>query len=83
MVNNYNIITGGPRYMREIGTQKIDSHITNSHIKRPRVTVNQRIGSTKEAISGSHIREIADKKTAYNEGCLYNNLLIVYIGANK
>jgi len=57
--------------MREIGTPKIGSHITNSHIKRPRVTVNQRIGSRKEAISGSHIREIADKKTAYNEGCLY------------
>jgi len=34
--------------MREIGTQKIGSHITNSHIKRPRVTVNQRIGSRKE-----------------------------------
>jgi len=34
------------------------------------VTVNQRIGSRKEAISGLHTREIADKKTAYNEGCL-------------
>jgi len=56
--------------MREIGTQKIGSHTTNSHIKRPRVTVNQRIGSRKEAISGSHIREIADKKATYNEGCL-------------
>ena len=56
--------------MREIGTQKMGSHITNLHIKRPRVTVNQRIGSRKEAISGSHIHEIADKKTAYNEGCL-------------
>jgi len=54
--------------MREIGTQKMGSHITNLHIKRPRVTVNQRIGSRKEAISGSHILEIADKKTAYNEG---------------
>jgi len=63
--------TGGPRYIREIGTQKIGLHITNLHIKRPRVTVNQRIGSRKEAISGSHILEIADKKTAYNEGCLY------------
>jgi len=57
--------------MREIGTQNIGSHITNSNIKRPRVTVNQRIGSRKEAISGSHICKIADKKTAYNEGCLY------------
>jgi len=61
--------------MPEIGTQKIGSHITNSNIKRPRVTVNQRIGSRKEAISGSHIREIADKKTAYNEGCLYFAIL--------
>jgi len=65
--------TGGPRYIREIGTTKIGSHITNSHIKRPRTTVNQRIGSRKEAISGSHIRKIADKKTAYNEGCLYSS----------
>jgi len=52
--------------MREIGTPKKGSNIRNSHIKRPRITVNQRIGSRKEAISGSHIREIADKKTAYN-----------------
>jgi len=51
--------------MREIGTQKIGSNITNSSIKRPRVTVNQRIGSRKEAISGSQKREIADKETAY------------------
>jgi len=55
--------------MREIGTPKI-----GSHIKRPRITVNQRIGSTKKAISGSHICEIADKKTTYNEGCLYVQL---------
>ena len=26
--------TGGPRYMREIGTPKIGSHITNSHMKQ-------------------------------------------------
>ncbi len=50
--------------MRGIGTPKIGSHITNSHIKRPSVTVNQRIGSREEAISGSHIPKIADKKTA-------------------
>jgi len=57
--------------MREIGTPKIGSNITNSNIKRPRITVNQRIGYRKEAISGSHIREISDKKTVCNEGCLY------------
>jgi len=54
--------------MREIGTPKI-----GSNIKRPRMTVNLRIGSRKKAISGSHIRDIADKKTAYNEGRLYLN----------
>jgi len=59
--------------MREIGTPKIGSHIMNSHIKRPRITVNQRIGSRKEAISGSNIREIEGKKTEHNEGCLYIN----------
>ncbi len=39
--------TGGPRYMRQIGTPKIDSHIMNLYIKRPRMTVYQRIGSRK------------------------------------
>jgi len=33
--------------MREIGTPKIGSHITNLHIKRPRITINLRIGSRK------------------------------------
>ncbi len=33
-------ITGGLRYMREIGTLKIGSHIMNLHIKRPRLTLN-------------------------------------------
>jgi len=51
--------------MRGIGTPKIDSHIMNSRIKRPRMTDNYRIGSRKKVISGSHIRKIADKKTAY------------------
>jgi hypothetical protein len=31
-------VTGGPRYMRKIGTPKIGSHIMNLHIKRPRMT---------------------------------------------
>ncbi len=34
--------------MREIiGALKIGSHIMNLHIKRPRITINQRIGSRK------------------------------------
>ncbi len=32
--------TGGPRYMREIGTPKIGSHVMNLHMKRPRITIN-------------------------------------------
>jgi len=55
--------------MRVIGTPKIGSHITNYHIKSPKITVSQRKGSRKETISGL---KNADKKTAYNEGCLYN-----------
>ena len=43
----------------------------NSHMKKPRMTVNYRIGSRKVANSQSHIREIGDKRTAYNEGRLY------------
>ncbi len=46
-----------------------------SHIKRPRMTVNWRIGSRKKDNSQSKIRKIADKKTAYNEVCLYKKLL--------
>jgi len=65
--------------MREIGTPKIGSDKTNLNIKRPRITVNQRIGSRKESISGSHIHKIADKKTAYNEGCLYVPPLLIII----
>jgi len=30
----------GPRYMQEIGSPKIGSHITNLHLKRPKITVN-------------------------------------------
>ncbi len=56
--------------MREIGIPKTGSNITNLHIKRPRITVNKRIGSRKKTIPGLHICEIADKKIAYNEGCL-------------
>jgi len=48
--------------MQEIGTTKIGLNITNLQIKRPRIPVNQRIGSRKEAISGSHVFEIADKR---------------------
>jgi len=32
--------TGGPRYIREIGTPKKCSNIMNSHIKRSTITVN-------------------------------------------
>ncbi len=63
--------TGGPRYMRKIGTAKIGLHIRNSHIKRPTITAKIEDRFLKKAIFQSHIREIADKKTAYNEGRLY------------
>jgi len=56
--------------MQEMGTPKIGSHIMKSIIKRPRITINYRIGSRKKAIFQSYICEIADKKIAYNEGHL-------------
>jgi hypothetical protein len=59
--------------MQEIGTKKIGSHIMNSHIKRPMIPINYGIGSLKTANFQSHIREFADKKTAYNEVCLYSD----------
>ncbi len=45
-----------------------------SNIKRPRMTANCRIGSRKKDNSQLQIQKIADKKTAYNEVCLYCNL---------
>jgi len=57
--------------MREIETQKIGSNVMNLHIKRQRITVNLRISSRKMAISQSNKGKMADKKVAYNEGCLY------------
>jgi len=48
----------------------------NSHLKRPTITVNKRIGSRKKAIFQSHIHKFADKKTAYNESRLYYYLLL-------
>jgi len=33
----------------------------------------------KKVISGSHIREIADKKTAYNEGLLYSSKFVDFL----
>jgi len=40
-----------------------------------RITVNYRIGSRKNPISQLHIRKIVDKKTAYNEGWLYEQII--------
>jgi len=61
----------GPRYICEsqIENPKICSHIMNSHVKGPNRKLEERF--QKKAIFQLHIREIADKKTAYNEGRLY------------
>ena len=60
---------GGPRYMQVIGTSKIGLHITNSHIQRPRMTVNLRIGSRRPFLNRLYAK-LQIKKTAYNEGHL-------------
>jgi len=44
----------------------------NSRIKRPKITINLRIGSRKKTIFHTHISEMEDKKTAYNEGRVYS-----------
>jgi hypothetical protein len=54
--------TGGPRYMRYIGTKKFGLHITNLHIKRPRMIVNWGICSRKMVNLQSKIHEFPDKK---------------------
>jgi hypothetical protein len=56
--------------MQEIGTPQICSHIMNLYIKRQKVTVNWSIGSRKKAIFQSNILELADKKSACNDGRL-------------
>jgi len=74
-----NLYTGEPHYIREMGNPKIDWHITNLNIKRPRITVNLRIGSWKMAIFQLYLRKIADEKASYNKGCLYLILLIFLV----
>jgi hypothetical protein len=54
-----------------MGTPKIGSHIMNLHIKKTKDDCKLEDRFQKKAISGLHICEIADKKTAYNEGRLY------------
>ncbi len=54
--------TVGPRYMQQLRTEKSGSQ-TNSHIKRPRMTVNSGIRSRKMVNLQLQIHEIADKKT--------------------
>ncbi len=57
--------------MRELGTNKLGSHIMNSHIKRPR-NINKlgdRFFKNSQFLI-AHI-QIPDKKTAYNEVRLY------------
>jgi len=63
--------TGGPHYMRKIGSPKIGSHIMNSHVKIPKITTNHWISSREKDISKSHICEISDRKTTFNEGRLF------------
>jgi hypothetical protein len=41
------------------GTKKLGTHIINSHIDRPRMTINLKIGSLNKDSSQSHIRKIA------------------------
>jgi len=65
--------------MRELGTPKIGSHITNLHIKRPRITVNKRIGSKKKTFLDHIYAKSQVRKTAYNEGCLYLHFVVVGI----
>ncbi len=69
--------------MRYIGTIKYDSHtcISNSHIKRPRMTINQVL---QMRIILNHIYTNSQiKKTAYNEVRLYLTsrfvLIIVFL----
>ncbi len=45
----------------------------NSNVKRPRIPINQGIGSLKTDNFQLHINEFADKKTAYNKVRLYAN----------
>ncbi len=59
--------------MREIGTKKLGSHIMNFNVIRPSIPINQGIGSSKIDNFQWHIRELADKKTAYRKVCLYAN----------
>jgi len=57
--------------MREIGTQKIASYITNLHIKRPKITVNQRIGSKKRPfLNGIYAKSQIKRSHITRAGCI-------------
>ena len=55
--------TGFPRYLQEIGTEKICSHTTNSHIKRKRqrMAIKSMIGSWKMTNAQSHNGKLQTK----------------------
>ncbi len=57
--------------MREIGTPKNRLAYNKFAYKKTKDNCKLEDRSQKKAISGSHLLEIADKKTAYNEGRLY------------
>jgi hypothetical protein len=54
--------------MLQIGTLKLGSHSMNT--KRPRMTVNSRIGSIKRIIDNRRYAKSQMKKTAYYDVCL-------------
>ncbi len=54
--------TGGLHYMRYIGAKKLESHITNLHIKRPGMNVNWGKRSREIVNLKLQILEFADKK---------------------
>jgi hypothetical protein len=59
--------------MREIGTKKWVPHIMNLHVKRSLIIINYGIDSLKKTNFQSHICQIEDKKTAYNQPQLTKN----------
>jgi hypothetical protein len=49
-------ITGGPCYIQLIDTKKLDSHITNSRLKRLTMTVIVNVGYVPEKLSICNLR---------------------------
>jgi len=60
--------------MREIGTPKIDSHITNSHIKRPRKNKLEDMFQKRPFLNRIYAKSLIKRPHIMKDACILNIL---------